>query len=417
MRYQALAPTESCRPACSPLAQGNHRADRDNTACRLFIMPAIFILVMTMALRDAFSPGTTIDVAYVVVDLDQSVHSKALTQRLDKGAVFRRLEGGNDPDAARQGILAKRQALALVLPKGFGERLLTPAGADGQPTEQLQLLIDPTLNRPSARLPQQIMAALGGVRADELTVRAGKLFGLPTAAGGTANQDWPDEIRSIAVRNDQSAQLPSSVQQNVPAWLIFAMFFVVIPVSSIFIIERQQGTLQRLRAMGLPFHLILAGKLLPFFLVNQVQAVMMVLVGIFVVRYSAARPWKSPKSAAAPQLVGVSAAVSLAAVAWALLIASLARTSEQATIVGGIGNILMGAIGGIMVPKFIMPATMQKLAAISPMAWGLEGFHNVMLRHGSFADILPNLVQLLVFAALSLLAAIWLNHRAFAAQS
>jgi ABC-2 type transport system permease protein len=51
------------------------------------------------------------------------------------------------------------------------------------------------------------------------------------------------------------------------------------------------------------------------------------------------------------------------------------------------------------------------------MAWGLEGFHNVMLRHGSFADILPNLLQLLVFAALALLAAVWLNHRAFAAQS
>src|SRR6185369_3366203 len=216
----------------------------------LFIMPTIFILVMTMALRDAFSPGTTIDVAYVVVDLDHSKHSQALIKRLDKGAAFRRLAGGNDPDAARQGILANRQALALVLPKGFGERLLTPAGADGQPTEQLDLLIDPTLS-PALQLAfrNQIMAALGGVRADELTVRAGKLFGLPTAATGTADKDWPDEIRSIAVRNDRSAKLPSSVQQNVPAWLIFAMFFVVIPISSIFIIERQQGTLQRLRAM------------------------------------------------------------------------------------------------------------------------------------------------------------------------
>jgi ABC-2 type transport system permease protein len=104
-------------------------------------------------------------------------------------------------------------------------------------------------------------------------------------------------------------------------------------------------------------------------------------------------------------------------VAWALLIASIAQTSEQATIVGGVGNILMGAIGGIMVPKFIMPAGMQKLAALSPMAWGLEGFHTVMLRHGSFADILPSLAQLLAFAALSLLAAVWLNHRALAARS
>ena len=57
----------------------------------LFIMPTIFILVMTMALRDAFTPGAAIDVSYVVVDLDRSVQSKALIKRLDKAASFRQL--------------------------------------------------------------------------------------------------------------------------------------------------------------------------------------------------------------------------------------------------------------------------------------------------------------------------------------
>jgi len=384
----------------------------------LFIMPIIFILVMTMALRDAFTPGTTIDVAFVVVDLDQSAHSKSLIKRLDKAAAFHRNTGDNDPEAARQGILAGQLSLALILPKGFGERLLKPTGAEGQPTAPLQLLIDPTLS-PALQLAfrSQVMAALGALRADELTQRAGKLFGLPTAAG-SSEKDWPDEIRSSAVRNDLSAKLPSSVQQNVPAWLIFAMFFVVIPVSSIFIIERQQGTLQRLRAMGLPFRLILAGKLLPFFVVNQLQAVTMVLVGIFLVPLFGGEALEIPASL--PLLLNwwaVSAAVSLAAVAWALLIASLAKTTEQATIIGGVGNVLMGAIGGIMVPKFVMPAVMQKLAAFSPMAWGLDGFHSVMLRHGSFADILPSLARLLVFATLTLSLAIWLNHRALVARS
>lgn len=385
----------------------------------LFIMPTIFILIMTMALRDAFSPGTSIDVAYAVVDLDRSVHSTALIKRLDKSSAFRRIDGGNDEAAARAGILAGRQTLALILPAGFGERLLTPAGADGQPTAPLVLLVDPTLN-PALQLAfrNQVMAALGAVRADELTQRAGKLFGLPVVAGAGGERDWPDEIRSEAVRGDRSAQLPSSVQQNVPAWLIFAMFFVVIPLSSIFVIERQQGTLQRLRAMGLPFQTILAGKLLPFFAVNQVQAAMMVLVGIYVVPLFGSEALQMPDSAGL--LFNwwlVAATVSLAAVAWALLIASLARTSEQATIVGGVGNILMGAIGGIMVPKFVMPAGMQTLAELSPMAWGLDGFHTVMLRHGSFADLLPSLAKLLVFAALALIAAVWLHRRALAAHS
>lgn len=385
----------------------------------LFIMPTIFILVMTMALRDAFTPGVTIDVSYSVVDLDQSPLSRALIKRLNKAASFKAVAASGDLETARSKLLQGRQNLVLVLPKEFGSRLLTPGGSDGKPAEAMTLLVDPALT-PALQLAfrNQVMAALGALRADELTVKAGKLFGLPVAPGATPEKDWPDEIRSVAVRSNANAKIPSSVQQNVPAWLIFAMFFVVIPLSSIFIIERQQGTLQRLRAMGLPFHLVLAGKLLPFFIVNQVQAVLMVLVGIYLVPLFGSEALELPASL--PLLFNwwaVSAAVSLAAVSWALLIASLAKTSEQATVVGGVGNILMGAIGGIMVPKFIMPASMQTLAALSPMAWGLEGFHTVMLRQGSFADILPSLAQLLAFAVASLLAAIWLNHRALAAQS
>ncbi|MBU3696321.1 MAG: ABC transporter permease [Rhodocyclaceae bacterium] len=382
--------------------------DRHGLAA-LFVMPVIFILVMTMALHDAFMPGASIDVAYAVVDLDNSPQSQALVRRLDKSGSFRRIAVGQDLDAARQGIRENQYALVLGLPAKFGERLLAPAGADGQPTEPLTLLVDPTLN-PALQLAfrNQTAAALGTIRADELTRRAGKLFGLPVSPA--AERDWPDEIVSIAVQNQRSIRPPSSVQQNVPAWLVFAMFFVVIPIASIFIIERQEGTLQRLRAIGLPFGHILAGKLLPFFVVNQLQAVLMVLVGMFIVPMLGGEALHMPAGRSLIHWWLVAASVSLAAVAFALLVASLTRTSQQAVVVGGVGNILMGAVGGIMVPKFMMPAAMQRLAEWSPMAWGLDGFHTVMLRQGGFDAILPDLLKLLTFAALSLTAAVWLNR-------
>jgi len=384
--------------------------DRHGLAA-LFVMPVIFILVMTMALHDAFMPGAAIDVGYAIVDLDGSPHSQSLARRLNKTGSFRLVDTVAQADTARQAIRDGRYALALVLPQGFGERLLAPAGADGQPTEPLTLMVDPTLN-PALQLAfrNQTSAALGTLRADELTRKAGQLFGLPTAANAT-ERDWPDEIVSVAVQNERSIRPPSSVQQNVPAWLVFAMFFVVIPISSILITERQQGTLQRLASMGLPFRLVLLGKLLPFFVVNQIQAGLMVGVGMFGV------PLFGGEALVMPQGVGllnwwlVAATVSLAAVACALLVASVARTTQQATIVGGVGNILMGAIGGIMVPKFMMPAAMQTLAEFSPMAWGLQGFHTVMLRHGGLAAILPSLLPLLACAAAALAAAVWLNHR------
>ena len=384
--------------------------DRHGLAA-LFVMPVIFILVMTMALHDAFMPGAAIDVGYAIVDLDGSPHAQSLVKRLDKAGSFRRVAAPADVDTARAGLRASRYALVLVLPKGFGERLLTPGGADGQPTAPLTLLVDPTLN-PALQLAfrNQTSAALGTLRADELSQRASQLFGLPSS-GKPLEREWADEIVSEAVQNDRNVRPPSSVQQNVPAWLVFAMFFVVIPISSIFITERQQGTLQRLVTMGLPFRHVLLGKLLPFFAVNQIQALLMVAVGLYIVPLFSGEALVMPDGAGMLRWWLVAAAVSLAAVACALLVASIAKTTQQATIVGGVGNILMGAIGGIMVPKFMMPGAMQTLAECSPMAWGLNGFHTVMLRHGDFAAILPDLLKLLAFAAAALAVAIWLNRR------
>jgi len=66
-------------------------------------------------------------------------------------------------------------------------------------------------------------------------------------------------------------------------------------------------------------------------------------------------------------------------------VANLATTSEQATIFTGVANLLMAALGGIMVPRFIMPPVLQAVSHYSPMAWGLDGFLDVFLRGGGVA--------------------------------
>jgi ABC-2 type transport system permease protein len=91
-------------------------------------------------------------------------------------------------------------------------------------------------------------------------------------------------------------------------------------------------------------------------------------------------------------------AVSFASVSYALLIANLVSTSEQATIFTGAANLLMGALGGIMVPRFLMPPLMQTLGAFSPMAWGLDGLLEVFLRQGGIAAVAPQVLRLALFA-------------------
>jgi len=108
-----------------------------------------------------------------------------------------------------------------------------------------------------------------------------------------------------------------------------------------------------------------------------------------------------------PALVLVVCAISAAAVSLALMLSCLVRTQAQASAVGPVLNVLMAALGGIMVPTFVMPAAMQTLAALSPMNWGLEALLTVLLRGGGVASAAPLLLRLLGFAALTMVAA-WL---------
>jgi ABC-2 type transport system permease protein len=196
------------------------------------------------------------------------------------------------------------------------------------------------------------------------------------------------------------------VQQNVAAWLVFGMFFVIAALSNLFIEERRCGALARLRSLGVPPSVLLASKALPYFGVNLLQALMMLAVGV----------WLMPQlGAGALSFAGVDlgalalvvCAISAAAVSLALALSCLVRTAAQAAAVGPVLNVLMAALGGIMVPTFVMPTVMQTIAGLSPMNWGLEALLTVLLRGGGVAQAGPLLLRLVGFAAFMLLAA-WL---------
>lgn len=112
-----------------------------------------------------------------------------------------------------------------------------------------------------------------------------------------------------------------------------------------------------------------------------------------------------------PALLLVLFSVSAAAVSLALTVASLVSTHGQAATLGPILNVLMAALGGVMVPLFVMPEVMQKIAAYSPMNWGLEGLLAVLLRGADIVTVLPEIARLLSFAFLMLLSAYLLFRR------
>jgi len=373
----------------------------------LFLMPAIFILIMSLALADSLSGQREASVAFTVLDLDGSPPAKLLDERLVAGEMLARHEAPADEGEARRRVEARELAFVVVIPAGFGAQI----GANRAPT--LRFLLDPAVpGMLREGFQQRVEVAATRIWLEHALERLGSAMMLPQLRRAT-ERVGPPTIVLEAVGGGEAVALPSAVQQNVPAWLIFSMFFVVVPISAVFIGERQHGTLQRLATQRVSFGLVLVGKFAPFVLVNQLQALAMVAVGRWGVPLFGGEALVMPGDAWT--LVAwwtVSLAVSVAAVGWALLIARLARSSEQATVFGGVGNILMGAVGGIMVPRFVMPAAMQSWTRLSPMDWALQGFHEVMLRHGGMADILPAVGALLCFGLAALVVAAFLDRRA-----
>ncbi|MDD5548500.1 MAG: ABC transporter permease, partial [Sulfurovaceae bacterium] len=73
----------------------------------------------------------------------------------------------------------------------------------------------------------------------------------------------------------------------------------------------------------------------------------------------------------------------------------------------GFTNIIFAAIGGIMVPLFVMPQFMQDLSILSPMSWGLDAFLGIFLYDASFEKLFIPLVALLLFGLSCFFVAIY----------
>lgn len=365
----------------------------------LFVMPMIFILVMSLALQDAFSDQGGAKVKVLFVDHDGSRAAAELRERLAKSDAFQLdvISPVADSRAMAVRMQPDRHAIGLEVRRGYGDRV-TGAEAWNEPavvvtvaaqtSKQIETIFVAALRETISRQRATAqIAALGDMLPTQPEV------GIPVKAVDL-KYEYSDRNRKAR---------PTAVQQSVPAWLVFGMFFIAIPFSNTLIMERQVGTRSRLRTINLSAATQFAGKLLPYFVVNQLQVVVMLAAGVFLVPLVGGTALQLHGQPLA--LVLLSIALSLAALGVALLVAVIAKTSEQATLTSGLGAILLAAIGGIMVPSFVMPPAMQTLAQASPMAWGLEGFLALLLRNGTTADILPQLLMLGAFGVCAMLAA------------
>jgi ABC-2 type transport system permease protein len=353
----------------------------------LFVMPAIFILIMSVAMKDIFSQeALSFDVS--LVDFDKSKISKEFIQNLTNNKLFH--------------IVDKDKAQFIVtIPNGYGniEETKNPTKIKISVEDSLKSdvieIFKAKLLKDIVNLKLQIIKT----RLSEFSDEAADAIGAVTLSS--------DELFKLTYNKKDS--VPNSTQQSVPTWIVFGMFFIIIPMSTIYINERKQNTLSRLNSMNISVVSMTLAKIVPYIFIAQIQVWVMIAVGMFVVPF-----FDTPAlviNGTFPALFILSFSLSISAIGLSTLIAVSASSSEQATTIGGILNILLGAIGGVMVPKFIMPESMQKLASISPMSWGLDGFLEIFLKAGDLFMVLQESLALLGFGLIALIISMIILHK------
>ncbi|MCP4708252.1 MAG: ABC transporter permease, partial [Planctomycetes bacterium] len=137
------------------------------------------------------------------------------------------------------------------------------------------------------------------------------------------------------------------------------------------------------------------GKIIPFVFVNIIQAVFMFAIGVYVLPLLGCAELVITNM---PALFLVTLAISVVSISFGLFMGSI---SESGTIVASVTAavlIIMCVIGGVMVPKFVMPSFMQKMSLFVPQGWAVDGYQDILVRGYDVPDILPALGILMLFA-------------------
>ena len=183
-----------------------------------------------------------------------------------------------------------------------------------------------------------------------------------------------------------------------PAWAIFGMFFIVIPICGHLIREREEGSALRIELIPYARRYVALGKIFFYTIVCTIQFILMFAVGLWILPliglpslYMGLNSWV---------LIPVAVCIAIAATSYGYFIGTIFKTTNQALPFGAISIVMLSAIGGVWVPIEIFSNIMQKIAMISPMYWGLDAVNNITMRNGNLADVMLHLAILLLFSTI-----------------
>jgi ABC-2 type transport system permease protein len=394
----------------------------------LFIMPLVLIVTITLIQDSTFKTVSDAKIPILIVDNDKGPVSEIILKGLEDSNTFEIILKGKEAEA-KDLVYKGSHQLAIIIPEELSISLeqKVSQNVDGIIAK---FEFDETSDTiPKLRIKSKEVK-LYFDPATQLTFKSSVKNGIDKMISKIETQyiysafqeqitDDPSEVifdtenfitfREILPKNKNKEIIPNSVQHNVPAWTLFAIFFIIVPLSINIVKEKSQGTFVRLRTNPVSYATVLGGKTLVYLAVCLIQFVLMLLIGIYL--FPAIGLPTLDVSGRLPLLFIVAIFAGLAAIGLGLLLGTIAKTQEQSAPFGATFVVILAALGGVWVPVFIMPKIMQTLSNISPMNWGLNAFYDVFLRNCTLIDIIPEITLLLLFFIATTLIAIIYNEK------
>ncbi len=401
----------------------------------LFFMPAVLVVVVSLVQENVLKATGAARLDVLFIDQDRQTVGRIIRERLDgieEVSLVTALNGqAIEIDQARALIDKGRYQACMVVPAGItatvraraaehiAEAFSGKSGESPPPPPRVSIYFDPLvqgafrsslLNAVRQMLLAMEMEIKAAALTEALSSRLQRTPGgfpgpLPPGPAGLPpiemDPGWgARRLMEAAAEKSGLQKLPTSVQQNVAAWSVFGIFFIVLPLGGAIIRERRDGTLARLRTLPVSYLILLSGKLAAYIAVCWVQFLFIVLLA-----KAGLPPLGLPVLSLgtdSPALIVTVTMVALAACGGGLMIGTFARTLEQATMFGAVAVVCAAALGGIMVPVYVMPPAMQAISQWSPLAWGLNALVEIAVREGTLGSVRHELLCLAAFFAVTM---------------
>jgi ABC-type Na+ efflux pump permease subunit len=368
-----------------------------------FLLPVILITLFAFAYGSigAYN-GRSEPVKLLVADMDKTISSKEIIYKIDS------LEDiiiiVSDSIKSKELVIKGENACALIIYKGFQDSL---EAGNSTPVE---LVYDRSREMEFGIIQQNLISILMSSTGEIIVKKSIEKY--LQYQFPAINKVTIDNILKTAIKKDNklSIKLTSIVGekndtklgliQAVAGTAILMLLFSVAGVGTSILEEKENGTINRLLYSPLKGSTILYSKMLFAFFISILQLTAMFLFAWLILNMD--------MNVNIPGLILMIIATAFAVSSLGIFLAAVAKTRQQAQNLSTIIILVMSAIGGSMIPLFIMPPILQKIALLSVNYWGIQGFYDLFWRVLPLEEILPKILILVGIGVFMTLASIQL---------